>query len=203
MALWALIEVLPAVYGELRQGLFNDSLDAVRRGAEWLLKTRDEELGWVPAPLGFNRARYPGLTAQVLFVLTLLQQGPQKMTLPLGYVRALDDFLMEASTSFPQWEFGSLAANLAINLGDVVLQGTNYRLESSELLWAPWSLALLGLLNRPGATRGNRRLEQLPKLLEQPAGATHRALSNARSVFASFQIGETLFGVSWLRGGMS
>ncbi len=199
MALWALLEVLSVVSDELPRRSFDEALGAVQRGAAWLLRTRDSEYGWVPCPLGGFRARYPGLTAQVLFVLTLLRQCPLGLTLPLGYVRALDDFCADAALFFPGWDYEDHDANRGINLGDVVLDGTGYRLESSEFWWAPWSAALFGLLTRSDSPSCNRTQDQLNDLRDRVAVTTHRALSNPGWRSPSSLIGETLYGLSWLR----
>jgi hypothetical protein len=200
MAVWALVEALGVVRDGLTPGVAKEALDGIGRGVEWLLKTWNREYGWVPRPLDGVLARHPGLGAQVLFVLTFLQQSSPRMALPLGYVPALDDFLAYSAQCFPRWEFEDPAGDRGLNMSDTRLEGTAYRLESSAFWWAPWSLALLGQLSRPGSRVGKRSQDRLPELLERTSTVTHRTLSNPQWGFATAQIGETLFGVSQLRG---
>jgi transcriptional regulator with XRE-family HTH domain len=199
MAVWALLELLGTIGEELPQELICDAFDSVVRGAGWLLETWNPDYGWVPKPLYGNMARHPGLSAQVLFVLTKLQQSPMKVKLPLGYVPALNDFLAEAARFFPQWEFWDYNGNRGINLGDVVLDGTSYRLESSEFFWAPWSLALLSMLTRPGSRVGRQRQDQLLELRHRVVTVMHNVLTKPNGGFGTCQIGEILYGISWLR----
>ena len=53
---------------------------------------------------------------QVLFILTLLRQSTLNVTLPPGYLPALDDFLSEAVRLFPEWEFDTHSHNLRSTL---------------------------------------------------------------------------------------
>ena len=68
---------------------------------------------------------------------------------------------------------------LEINLGDVRLEGTSYRLESSVFWWAPWSLALLSVLSGRGSLLGRWRRDQLLPLCDKVAAATYRALGES------------------------
>ncbi len=208
LALWALVELLPVVREELlkRQG-WDNALAAINRGAEWLFVTRDNEFGWVPKPSGGKRSRFPGLTAQALFVLALLRQSGLGLKLPVGYSSAVRDFLLQAGEFSRIWEFRDPAGDTSINSGDVLVAGTPpYRLEGSEFFWAPWTLALVGLLIRAGYPGPNRMQEsmqdQLTALRDRLAMTAHKELSKSdRYLLGAPEIGEALFGVSWLNPG--
>lgn len=207
LALWALMELLPMVRQELeKRQKWDDAVAAIGLGAEWLLATRDKEVGWVPKPVGGKRSRYPGLTAQALFVLTLLRQNAFGIKLPVGYTSALKDFLLEAGDFSRIWSFRDPAGDVSINSGDVVLIGTPYRMEGSEFYWAPWTLALVGVLIRTGYPWTKRvkesMREQLTGLRDRMVWIAHQEMSKPdRYLFGSPEIGEALFGVSWLYPG--
>ena len=208
LALWALVELLPLIREELiKRRRWDNALAAINRGAEWLIATRDKTFGWVPKPFGGKRSRYPGLTAQALFLLTLLRQSGLGLKVPVGYTAAVRDFLLEARDFSRIWEFRDPAGDISINSGDVLVAGTPpYRLEGSEFFWAPWTLALVGLLIRvgyPGSKRIHESVSyQLTELRDRMAKTAYKEMSKSgRYVFGTPEIGETLFGVSWLNPG--
>ncbi len=208
IALWALLEVSPLIRHQLqRDQKWDVVLAAIGKAVQWLLVTRDKECGWVPKPLGGKRSRYPGLTAQALFVLTLLRQSDLEVTMPVGYTSALTAFLLEIKESSRAWGFRDSAGDVSINTGDVwVLGNPPYRLEGTLFYWAPWTLALVGLLIRsdyPGTMRKQQSMhDHLTVLRDRMAILVHEELTNpARRFFGAPELGEALFAVSWLSPG--
>src|SRR5205823_6242477 len=109
------------------------------------------------------------------------------------------DFVLEAAEFSKVWSYRESEGNVSINTGDVLLEGTSYRLEGSEFYWVPWSLALAGILHRPGLRVSKQMQNKLSEICNAVAVTAHKALGEPSQYFGTCEIGEALFGVSWLR----
>jgi hypothetical protein len=147
VAVWALLEA--------RQVLPEDgkpaSLDAsVANGLRWLLANYDRQLeSWVPNPSRARQLdRFPGLNAQILYVLELAREVPRFEALIDG-----DEHFDSARLAFLQSLNGKVAPSRRLDSsrsvdqndrthdGDVYLHGSRYAVEGSTYLWYPWALA--------------------------------------------------------------
>jgi hypothetical protein len=140
MAVWALLEVRRALNTEA-----ND--EYIKAGIDWLLqKSSLPQGGWVPNPDRRTQLEsFPGLTAQVIFVLL---QAPQEF----------DHLLLKGNfdgvlTEFSKWLAGEkvplsshsllsrpISNNDRSHDSDRYLPRSKFMVESSTFLWYPWSL---------------------------------------------------------------
>jgi hypothetical protein len=135
MALWAMLEA--------REGgvIGKEHDEDIVRALRWLLD-RKHVAGWVPNPLRQGQegpARYPGLTAQAIFVLyRAAAQGflngdrPRFLSARKTFVAGLGDMENQA-----------LCANDAVSDLDQHLNELRFQLEGSSFAWVAWTRAAL------------------------------------------------------------
>ncbi len=143
-SLWALLEARrsPAVFERMGTG----SDESIRTGLNWLLRSYKEGQGWVPNPNRTGqKGRFDGLTAHVLYVLSLAETVPD-----FAYLKS-DQSYMTARKEFANHQ--DLAArsiekdNSSIPDADTALEGTEFMGEGSTFLWFPWTLLALTQLS--------------------------------------------------------
>jgi hypothetical protein len=149
MALWCLIEADRVA--ELTP-ITSTQFEQLRKAAVWLLTHYDPALGWVPNPFrpGQNE-RFPGLNAQVAFVLLRLQA-----TAGLESIRTLRNFetAMTAFAGSGEVETRSIGDNARLHDSDRYIRRISsaranavttcmcpFTIEGSTFLWYPWTLA--------------------------------------------------------------
>ena len=157
-ALWALAEALESEVDN------PEVIAGARRGMDWLLESRDRELGWVPNPgRRYQTEEFPGLTAQALVVLDLLTRQLKD--------RGDDPRLVDAKRRFTESTFSgaTIAGNARVPDSDVHIDtdGEGLILEGTSFLWYPWARAAFAVLAHdqtlPAATR-ERAARQLAAL---------------------------------------
>lgn len=155
IALWSLIEARRSPY--VREVIKNDYDKQIREGINWLLRTYQkmpngvDHLGWVPNPnRSGQREAFDGMTAQVLFILSRIQDQPGFEDLKK------DPFLVNYKKAFVAKQDLAkrfVCANDRIHDFDLSFtsdQGpaVDFVLEGSTLLWFPWSYAALTALSK-------------------------------------------------------
>jgi hypothetical protein len=194
MALWSLLEV--------RRVLEVTSYDDyIRAGTSWLLQQYDARHGgWVPNPdRKAQLESFPGLTAQIVYVLTLLPELFRD-TLAQG------DF-DEIKVQVDRWIEGGpfelrsdysissrpVAANDRTHDSDRYLPQTGFMIEGSTFLWYPWLLAACVRLHPPEAADGGcKRLASRANELVRFAKDESITYVMAESLLA-LQLSEALF----------
>ena len=128
MAVWAMIEIKRS---RTASAYFGDRYDeSLQKGISWLLANYVDGVGWVPNP---NRRPqtdfYPGLTAQIVFILT---RG-----------RGSDPVFHKAKRSFLELPLAKRRIDEKEQMpdADVHIHGTGHVMEASNFLWFPWTLA--------------------------------------------------------------
>ena len=192
MALWSFIEAKRTPIVSRSIGTQYDGL--LLHGIAWLLNSYHKRLGWVPNPhrLQQNTA-FPGLTAQVLFVLTCL--GEERNTRPLKahpmYNQAKIDFLKNQELTQRH-----ISLNDHIITADQHFPPTDFLLEGSTFLWFPWALALytylaadMTLSPSERATAANFQSNLLTKLGE---------VQEYIEVEETYMLAESLFALSYI-----
>jgi hypothetical protein len=139
MALWTFLEARSESLLSASVGKRYD--DNIKRGVAWLLVHQNHSApGWIPNPTRENvRELFPGLTAQVLFVLAKANQADQSfVNSPVAYNDAKTAFLECLKSP-------TCASKLDTRVpdADVHLRPTDRVLEGSTFLWFPWTLATL------------------------------------------------------------
>ena len=138
MAVWALLE------GKRVDGLDSPSKgaldEALRSGARWLLETRHPVRDWVPNPRRKDAQTeyFPGLTAQVIFVLSELAKED------VGAFLRNDTAFLETKDRFLRnWGPNGTVNELDTRIpdGDVHLSVNDFVLEGSTFLGFPWTFA--------------------------------------------------------------
>jgi hypothetical protein len=137
MALWALVEANRTKIVRLHFGPKYDQ--SMKLGILWLLNNFKPGLGWVFNPHAKNqRDRYPGLTAQVLFVLMRAE--------PLFGFLGGDPVLVKAKrefiNSFQTFSSMPIDWNESVPSHEqhLLTSKGKFQLEGSTFLWVPWSL---------------------------------------------------------------
>lgn len=156
IALWSLIEARRSDF--VHAGIPNYDLN-IGNGVKWLLKyytinTRDgEALGWVPNPnRGGQREPFDGLTAQVLFIVSRLenQTGFQWLKEDQNLLKYKKTFINKSDLAKR-----FVCSNDRIHDFDLSFTndkgGVDFVLEGSTLLWFPWSYAALTALSNDKA----------------------------------------------------
>ncbi len=155
MALWALVEARSEPMLSTTVGRHYD--DNIRRGVSWLLVHRNRTpAGWVPNPLRENvREGFPGLTAQVLFVLARADQADPTFVNSRGeYNDAKTEFLGCLDTPTCASKLDTRVPDV-----DVHLRPPERVLEGSTVLWYPWTVATLSDLTLdPDLTTDARKM---------------------------------------------
>jgi hypothetical protein len=137
IALWAFLDARSEPLLSANVGKRYD--DNIRRAVSWLLVHQNHSApGWIPNPVRENvRETFPGLTAQVLFVLARADQVDQSfVNSRVAYDDAKMAFLDCLSAP-------TCASRLDTRVpdADVHLRPTDRVLEGSTFLWFPWTLA--------------------------------------------------------------
>jgi hypothetical protein len=189
IALWALVEARsePMLSGSV--GKRYD--DSIRRAVSWLLVHRNQApSGWIPNPGRENvREGFPGLTAQVLFVLGQADKTESSfVNSRIEYIDAKMKFLDCLSTT-------QCASKLDTRVpdADVHLRPTNRVLEGSTFLWFPWTVATLSDLTidpdlTPDAQKTADRFRD--ELLSR-----HKEITEGLGVALTYALAENLIGV--------
>jgi len=191
MALWALVEASAA--GAFSEDLRGQADESIKQGLDWLLNNYLPELGWVPNPnRGAQTERFPGLTAQVLFVLGRAATDFAVVDGNLNYLAARDNFLSDKEVlSLP------LEANSRLHDADQHLPTApeGFLIEASTFLWHPWTFAVLGeLADSTSLDRDSRKLAKEHQLALALRG--EELDRHVRKAFL-YETAENLFGVSW------
>lgn len=165
IALWSLIEARRSDF--VREAIGNNYDSHIGNGINWLLKNyqtnrrddKDEDLGWVPNPnRGGQREPFDGLTAQVLFILSRIEDQP-------GFQRLKQDQeLLKYKKAFlnkPDLAKRFVCSNDRIHDFDLSFANdkgaVDFVLEGSTLLWFPWSYAALTALSNDSALTPQER----------------------------------------------
>lgn len=156
MALWAFIEAKK--HPEMGRRLGNAYDTAIGGGIRWLLPRYHDQLNsWVPNPERPRQTeRFPGLTAQVLYVLE--RARPEfnfLLQADSSYERALQQFKRsiggDETDSFVNLVSRPASSNDRMHDSDNYLLPSKFMLEGSTFLWFPWSLALCTQLSTRAA----------------------------------------------------
>lgn len=137
MALWGLVEAkrVPAVAERIGERYDSNITNAIM----WLLRTRDEKLGWVPNPdRQPQKETFSGLTAQVLFVLSRAEGDFKFLETDKIYVNAEKNFARNKDLGKRMQ-----CSNDRIHDADQSFPPTAYVSEASTMLWFPWAFAEL------------------------------------------------------------
>ncbi|WP_207537260.1 terpene cyclase/mutase family protein [Sabulicella rubraurantiaca] len=147
MAVWALTEVRRAgILGDRDSSLYDR---AARNGVAWLLSKwhfdPSGQGGWQPNPALNARDEYfPGLSAQVLYVLEAARRVYGHTADEISYMRSRENFLKIANGQIGE-SFSlrnrPVSSNQRAHDSDRYLTGTQYMVEGSTFLWYPWALA--------------------------------------------------------------
>lgn len=151
MAAWSLFAAKNTASLGVGSTLNKDLTSAIK----WLLDSRRADLGWVPNPnRRHQKDRHPGLNAEVLFILTQLENAfPFLQNVPV-YKDAKRDLLVDGA----RWKYDFFENNTSIRDADQWLEETDFNIEGSTFLWCPWSLAALhSLTNDSELTDEERR----------------------------------------------
>jgi hypothetical protein len=158
IALWSLIE---ARRSKFVHEAITDSCDSrISDGIAWLLhkyqtKTLEtgETLAWVPNPnRDGQREPFAGLTAQILFILSRIEDQPG-----FDYLKTNSDLLSYKRAFIAQRNLAGRPVWSNDRIHDFDLSFTrdnntvDFVLEGSTLLWFPWSYAALTALSRDSA----------------------------------------------------
>jgi hypothetical protein len=156
IALWSLID---ARRSDFVRAEIPDYDLIIGNGVKWLMqhytfdKNDGKDLGWVPNPnRGGQREPFDGMTAQVLFILSRLedQTGFQ-------WLKQDKDLLKYKTTFINKTDLVKhfVCSNDRIHDFDLSFAndkgGVDFVLEGSTLLWFPWSYAALTALSRDSA----------------------------------------------------
>jgi hypothetical protein len=189
MALWTLVEARSEPMLSTIAGTRYD--DNIRRGVSWLVVHHNPApAGWVPNPLRENvREAFPGLTAQVLFVLARADKADQTFVNSRGeYNDAKTEFLSCLNTSTCTSKLDTRVPDV-----DVHLRPTDRVLEGSTFLWFPWTVATLSDLTvDQDLTKDERKLADRfrDELLSR-----HDEISQGLGVGLTYALGENLIAV--------
>jgi hypothetical protein len=193
MALWALIEAKK--HPEIGKRTGTAYNEAIKGGIRWLLARYDNQReGWVPNPERTKQTdSFPGLTAQVLYVLGrarpefgfLVQEDPT-------YNRARQALIKSIGSTLASRPANS---NDRTHDSDRYLPHSKFMVESSTFLWFPWSIAFCSQLSvqseaemaeRKAATRGCTML----------LGRINELIKFARDDPFAYVMAESLFAIN-------
>lgn len=195
MALWTLTmtaDLVPSSAADLRAKLAS----SIDRAVLWLLRHHDPSRGWIPNPgrLSLDEEIYPGLTAQILYVL-----AETRRTRRLSRLKGVESQLHLTENAFldsmlryaPSAKMYGRAFNQNVEVCDTFLGGTPpVILEAMTFYWWPWTLALLArLAERPNYKEPSER-ERLLALLDLLVDKTR---SGPRQEWEISFYGECLF----------
>ncbi|MBZ5552800.1 MAG: hypothetical protein LAO21_08785 [Acidobacteriia bacterium] len=134
LALWSLVEAYRTP--SLRNKMQSPYEDSIRRGTQWILNTYRSPQGWVPNPNRPNQTEsYPGLTAQVLFVLSRAEKDFAYLRDDSTFKTAKQDFLKDTGLVER-----SVSDDSHLSDRDQYISPSDVQIEGMTYLWVPWSL---------------------------------------------------------------
>ena len=199
MALWAMVEL--RAHSAFQPKLDKKYLAECEEAVKWLLN-RHESKGWVPNPHRRQQGEtYPGLSAQVLYVLNRAEQNPD-----FAFLKG-NSIYKEAKLSFIRDEdFAKLSAASDSRMGSEdqhfpqaggTEEGSTFQcqqLEGMTFLWYPWALLTY------------KRLSEDESLLQSDRELARRrydGLYNQHTIAieqaehgATYRLAESLFGLA-------
>ncbi len=167
----------------------------IRSGINWLLRSYKEGQGWVPNPNRTGqKGRFDGLTAHVLFALSLAETVPEFAYVKddQNYRAARKEFLSHKDIAQRSIE----KDNSSIPDADTALENTEFMGEGSTFLWFPWTLLALTQLSLDENLSAEER--QAASELRREILSTNFAHldSYVESANLTYQFAENLFCVS-------
>jgi hypothetical protein len=189
MALWTFVEARSEPLLSASVGKRYD--DNIRRAASWLLVHRNPTpAGWVPNPLRDNvRESFPGLTAQVLYVLARTDRADSSfINSRVEYNGAKSAFLTCLNTP-------TCASKLDTRIPDVDvhLRPTDRVLEGSTFLWFPWTVATLSDLTLDQDLTSDER--KAADRVRDDLLSRHEDVVQGLGVALTYALSENLIGV--------
>ncbi len=106
-----------------------------RRGIQWLLSTYDPETGWDPNPNRKDRESFPGLTAQVLFILSRAEAGDPELGSEQALRIAKSAFLTRRWPEKLPFESSSRYSDMNVSFDTE----DGFTAEAVRFLWYPWA----------------------------------------------------------------
>jgi hypothetical protein len=145
LAVWALAEALRVDLGDERRQ--ETWVAALNRAVGWLLDHHRSEVGFIPNPNLPRSAFFPGLHAQCVFALNLLERLRRAGAVPDGLDPIVEsDQFVKAGRLLTEWVSSTHRRyedhNVTIDRHSH-FHPTRYRLENTRHLWAPWTFAAL------------------------------------------------------------
>jgi hypothetical protein len=200
MAVWALVEARKLKILKDAEQPAHDQ--AIQNAIRWLLTTYNaDRQSWVPNP---ERKRqldsFPGLSAQVLFVLSKAQPD-------FGYLLDGDETYKRAGLAFLSATQGStterahdprrrsVSNNDRTHDSDRYLWRSPYMVEGSTFLWFPWSLAYCAqcLEKSPAEVKVQNAARGICKLL---LGRVNESIGFAKSDPFAYVMAESLLAIN-------
>lgn len=176
---WALAEAAALPFPD--PAFKSDIAAALKLAVEWLIKARTPQFGWVPAPRIPDRRSYPGLTAQVIYVLS--QVAP---TLEDAQRNQIDAVLRESVWLCDQKWQGTATESDPPNSA---ILGPNEVVEAMTYHWFPWTLLVLTAL------ASNQKIPPLDR--ERCISLRAELLSHCAETAAELFSGQTEFAYVW------
>ncbi len=193
IALWSLVEARTSPSLSSRIGTKYD--ESMRQGINWLLRSYKEGQGWVPNP---NRAgqkdRFDGLTAQVLFVLSLTETVDA-----LAYIKSDQTYLIAKRDFIKDKQFAAWSIeenNSHLPDADLRFVNTEFLAEGSTYLWFPWTLVELAQLSSDQTLSEDERKAATQLRLDLLNANSGRLENYVESANLTYVLGENLFCVS-------
>jgi hypothetical protein len=158
----------------------------------WILGHYDNNLlSWVPNPnRSYQRERFDGLTAQVLFVLLRAESEFKFLVNDHIYLKIKRDFLKNRELTKR-----SLFTNDRLHDSDTYFRPTRYQAETTTFLWLPWSvLTLKHLSNDANLLENERRVST--KMMREILNANADAVGKFMESEFTYMLAEHLFCLS-------
>jgi len=191
IALWAFIEARSEPMLSATVGRGYD--DSIRRAVSWLLVHRNPApAGWVPNPMRNNvREGFPGLTAQVLFVLAKADKADQSfVNARFEYNDAKMKFLDCLTTPKCTSKADTRVPDADVHLNT---KTTNRVLEGSTFLWFPWTVATLSDLTIDQELTADAR--KAADRVRDDLLSRHEEIVEDLGVALTYKLSENLIGV--------
>lgn len=188
MALWSLVEAFrtPPVRSKMPPA-FEDS---IRGGIQWILNTYKDQQGWVPNPNRlYQTESYPGLTAQVLFILSRAEKDFPYLREDSSYKTAKHDFLKNEDLVSR-----SITDDSHLSDRDQYIPPDDVQIEGMTYLWCPWtlleyrSLSIDGTLSKDEQSAAGKNLSKLYSRYVEVFGRVETG--------ATYDLAENLFCIS-------
>jgi len=189
IALWAFVEARSETMLSATVGQRYD--DNIRRAVSWLLVHRNPApAGWVPNPLRNNvREGFPGLTAQVLFVLAKADKADQ------SFVNSRNEYTDAKMKFLDCLDAPKCTSRVDTRVPDADqhLRPTKRVLEASTFLWFPWTVATLSDLTVDQELTADAR--KAADRVRDELLSRHEEIIEGLGVALTYQLGENLIGV--------